>query len=163
MLYIAPPTQEFREQFSDLATRTEKIRPGLFLFEFVPFQRHTHLMSIDEIAAQITPLLIRKPLALVTGSLDIAKAVAQKRLNAQVIVSGLADPVGHGVVSSGTKQETDITGYSRFIMEIDEKRLSILREISPKSRRVGLLLDEHIKKQRVVGKRGVFEYVVDGL
>ena len=163
VLYVAPPTQEFREQFSDLATKTEKIRPGLFHFEFVPFQRHTHLMSIDDIANQITPLLIRKPLALVTGSLDIAKAVTQKKLNIQVIVSALADPVGHGVISSGTTQKVDITGYSRFIMEIDEKRLSILQEIAPRSRRVGLLLDEYIKQQRVVGKGGVFKYVVDGL
>ena len=163
VLYIAPPTREFREQFSDLAARANKARPGLFRFEFVEFQRHTHLMSSDEIAAQILPLLARKPLALVTRNLDIAKAVSNSKLPVQVVVGGLADPVGYGVVKSLTAQESDITGYSQFIMEMDEKKLSILRSIAPKSKRVGLLLDQYIKQQRIVGKGGEFKYTVDGL
>jgi putative ABC transport system substrate-binding protein len=161
--YLAPSTATFKEQMANLETKLRAKRPPAFRMEFVEFPASTHSMSFDALAALVQPLADKKPAAIVTPNLDIALAVVLNKIPVQMVVSGIADPVGRGVVKSFANQEVDITGHTRFVTNIDEKRLSLLKEIAPKVRRVGMLMDEFIKQQRLGRSQGKFQYDVDGI
>ena len=163
IFYLAPDNPQFRKQLADFEAKLRAKPLPPISVEFVPFRQFTHTRSLDELAAEIAPLAARKPLAIVTPNFDIAKAAIHRNIPVQMVVSGIADPVGHGVVVSLNDQAADVTGHTRFVSGIDEKRLSLLKEVNPKVKRVGLLLDKFIQEQRMVRHNGAFLYQFEGI
>jgi putative tryptophan/tyrosine transport system substrate-binding protein len=56
-----------------------------------------------------------------------------------IVMSNPADPVGEGMVASLARPGGNVTGLSGLAVELNTKRLEILKDIVPKLTRVGLL------------------------
>jgi putative tryptophan/tyrosine transport system substrate-binding protein len=161
--YLAPKRNDLLRHMQDIEAklRTRTDRP--FKMKFVEFRGQTQEMPLENTANILRELAKQKPLAIISPNLDMAKAAARYQVPVQVVVSSLADPIGHGVVSRLSQHSENITGYTFAVDQIDEKRMSLLKEIAPKTKRVGILIDSIIKQQRLVRNQGQFSYNVDGV
>jgi putative ABC transport system substrate-binding protein len=70
-------------------------------------------------------------------------ALAAKRATGTipVIITGVGDPVGQGVVASLARPGTNITGLSAAVTEIYPKRVQLLKELVPKAVRIAVLFN----------------------
>ena len=83
ILYLAPPTEAFKAQMARLQSKLVQKQQLDFRLEFIDFATQTHNMPMEAIVEIILPHINRKPLAIVTPNMDIARAVAQKNLPVQ--------------------------------------------------------------------------------
>jgi ABC-type uncharacterized transport system substrate-binding protein len=160
ILYVGPGLVPFREQFIRVENQLRNRVNAAFDMKFLEIPLNTHEMSDKNLNAIISSIAEARPFAIVTPNLDIAKLVVQKNTSIQVVVSTLADPVALGIVGSMADQRIDITGYSHHV-DLDEKRLSMLKDISPKSKRIGILLDRTIKTERMARSGGQLEFAIN--
>jgi ABC-type uncharacterized transport system substrate-binding protein len=58
-----------------------------------------------------------------------------------IIITGVGDPVGQGVVASLARPGKNVTGLSAAVTEIYPKRVQLLRELVPKASRVAVLFN----------------------
>jgi putative ABC transport system substrate-binding protein len=58
-----------------------------------------------------------------------------------VVITGVGDPVGQGVVASLARPGMNITGLSAAVTDIYPKRVQLLRELVPKAARIGVLFN----------------------
>ena len=58
-----------------------------------------------------------------------------------VVMSAVADPVGPGLVASLEKPGGNVTGLATLSRDLTSQRLSLLKELVPKARRVGQLVN----------------------
>ena len=58
-----------------------------------------------------------------------------------VVITGLADPVGQGIVASLARPGGNITGVSAIVTELYAKRVELLRELLPKASRIAALFN----------------------
>lgn len=58
-----------------------------------------------------------------------------------IVLTGTTDPVAAGIVSSLARPEGNVTGLSLHNAELGGKRLELLRELLPKSRRIAMLIN----------------------
>jgi putative ABC transport system substrate-binding protein len=72
-----------------------------------------------------------------------AAALAAKRATATipVVMGSAGDPVSAGIVRTLTKPGGNVTGLSSLALELESKRLELLREIVPRIARVGVFWD----------------------
>jgi len=82
-------------------------------------------LKVDLIVTRGTPALAAKH---ATGTIP-------------VVITGLADPVGQGVVASLAHPGGNITGVSAIVTEIYAKRVELLRELVPRAARIAALLN----------------------
>jgi putative ABC transport system substrate-binding protein len=70
-------------------------------------------------------------------------ALAAKNATATipVVITGLADPVGQGIVASLAHPGGNITGVSAIVTELYAKRVELLRELLPGAARIAALLN----------------------
>ncbi len=52
-----------------------------------------------------------------------------------VIITGVGDPVGQGIVASLARPDANITGLSAAVTQIYPKRVQLLKELAPKATR----------------------------
>ena len=91
---------------------------------------------LPELAAELVRLKV--DLIVVTGT---PSALAAKSATATIpiVVTSATDPVGTGLVTSLGRPGGNITGLSSLSIELNTKRLEILKDAVPKLARVGLL------------------------
>ena len=84
--------------------------------------------------------LVRSQVDLIVTHGTVA-GTAAKRANTSipVVVAGVGDFVGAGIVGNLARPEANITGLSLLATEISEKRMELLRETLPKLARVALI------------------------
>jgi putative ABC transport system substrate-binding protein len=58
-----------------------------------------------------------------------------------VVITGVGDPVGQGVVASLARPGTNVTGLSAAVTAIYPKRVQLLRELVPRAARVAVLFN----------------------
>lgn len=58
-----------------------------------------------------------------------------------VVMSAVADPIGQGLVASMEKPGGNVTGLATLARDLTSQRLALLRELVPKARRVGQLVN----------------------
>ena len=70
-----------------------------------------------------------------------AAAVAAKRVTSEmpVVFATVADPIGAGLVASLARPGGNMTGATTINAELDEKRLDLLRQLSPRASRIAIL------------------------
>jgi putative ABC transport system substrate-binding protein len=70
-------------------------------------------------------------------------ALAAKRATATipVVITGVGDPVGQGIVASLARPGANITGLSAAVTEIFPKRVQLLRELVPRAARIAALFN----------------------
>jgi len=98
----------------------------------------------DAVAVQ---LVNAAPDAIVTFGPPAGHA-AQHATKSIPIVAFTDDPVEAGLVASASRPGGNTTGVGIFSVQLDVKRLEILREIVPKARRIGILAGSDIRSAR---------------
>jgi len=58
-----------------------------------------------------------------------------------VVITGVGDPVGQGIIISLARPGGNITGLSATVTEIYPKRVELLRELVPKATRIAALFN----------------------
>jgi putative ABC transport system substrate-binding protein len=71
-----------------------------------------------------------------------------------IVVPAAADPVAEGLVQSLARPGGNVTGLSIISSDINAKRLQVLKELLPKARRVGLLVDPVNPDAAVIATQG---------
>jgi ABC-type uncharacterized transport system substrate-binding protein len=161
LIYFAAPREpRFEIQMQRLTERIKKKAVRKFKMEFIELPKYTHEVKDGKLVALVKALAQQRPLAILTPSMDIAIIAVEQKVDVQVVVSGLADPVAIGISNGASNPDSDITGYS-YHVELDEKRLAILKEVSPASKRIGILLDSVIKSMRMANNGGRLQYIVE--
>jgi putative ABC transport system substrate-binding protein len=92
---------------------------------------------LPELAAELVRLNV--DLIIVTGANG---AIAAKNATATIpiVMTSAADPVGAGLVASLARPGGNVTGFTALSVELNTKRLEMLKSAVPKLDRVGLLL-----------------------
>ena len=91
---------------------------------------------LPELAADLVRLKV--DLIVVTET-TVALAAKSATAFIPVVMTNVGDPVGAGVVASLARPEGNVTGFSSLTVELNTKRLEILKDAVPKLARVGLL------------------------
>jgi ABC-type uncharacterized transport system substrate-binding protein len=89
-----------------------------------------------ELAADLARLKV--DLIVVSG---VSAALAAKKVTTSIpiVMTNSTDPVAAGLVASLARPGGNVTGFSPFTVELNTKRLEILKDAVPKLGRVGLL------------------------
>ena len=95
----------------------------------------------DRFPGLATELVRLKVDLIVTRGTPAALAAKNATQAIPVIITGLADPVGQGVVASLARPGGNITGVSAIVTEIYSKRVELLRELAPRVSRIAAILN----------------------
>jgi putative ABC transport system substrate-binding protein len=92
---------------------------------------------------QITPVadeLVRiKVDVIFATSAPVIRAAKNATNTIPIVMPAASDPVGSGFITSLARPAGNITGMSAMILELDGKRLELLREVAPRVTRVAFL------------------------
>jgi putative tryptophan/tyrosine transport system substrate-binding protein len=98
----------------------------------------TDAKGSSERANQVALELVRgRPDILITHSLPAAQAVLRHTSKIPVIVMGLSDPVGLGLVAQDGPSGTNVTGVLDTISW--EKRIALIKQVDSQARRIGVI------------------------
>src|SRR5260370_28453018 len=76
---------------------------------------------------------------IVTWGTPAALAAKQATTTIPIVMGSIADPVSVGVVSNLARPEGNITGFSSQNVDLEVKRLELLKDLLPRLARVGVL------------------------
>ena len=85
---------------------------------------------------------------IVTATIDAARAAQQATKTIPIIIASSADPVASGLVTSLARPGGNVTGLTVMLEELGAKRLELLKEVAPKTRRVAILSNLIIESLR---------------
>jgi putative ABC transport system substrate-binding protein len=88
------------------------------------------------LAAELVSL---KPDLMVANGTVQVRAAKQATTTIPIVMTGVLDPVGRGLVSSLARPGGNVTGLTDTLAEMEGKRLQFLKEIAPKISRVAVL------------------------
>jgi putative tryptophan/tyrosine transport system substrate-binding protein len=94
------------------------------------------LERLPDLAAELVRLKVD---VIVTGGSAPALAAKKATVTIPIVFSTASDPVGDGLVSSLARPGGNITGLSIMALDLDNKRLELLKEAFPKVARVAFL------------------------
>jgi putative ABC transport system substrate-binding protein len=90
----------------------------------------------SELAAELVALKVD---VIITGNTQAAAAAQNKTMTIPIVVIGVADPVGSGLVASLARPGGNITGLANQIEIVSEKNFELLKESKPTIKRVGVM------------------------
>lgn len=93
----------------------------------------------DELDRAIAALLPLRPDVIVTVGSQGAWAAKRATSTIPIVMAVVADPVGQGLVTSLAKPGGNLTGNAILTEVVILKRLELLHELLPRSRRIGVL------------------------
>jgi putative ABC transport system substrate-binding protein len=96
---------------------------------------------VSEIALELVRLGVD---VIVTGSTLGVQALKRLTTTIPIVMAGTGDPVGTGLVLSLARPGGNVTGLSALSQDLSTKRLELLKEISPRVRRVAVLWNPDI-------------------
>ena len=87
--------------------------------------------------------LVRHRVAVIVASGGPASAVAAKDATATIpiVFTAVSDPVKSGLVASMNRPGANVTGVAALTIELDAKRLELLRELVPAARVIAALVN----------------------
>jgi putative ABC transport system substrate-binding protein len=93
---------------------------------------------LAELAAELVRLKVD---VLVTPGTPASRAAQKATATIPIVMIGVGDPVGSGLVRSLARPGGNTTGLSVFIAEVGPKYLELLRSVIPRLTHVGILLN----------------------
>jgi len=130
-----PPPVEFEHEFDSLRELGWTEGKNLLIERRYANGRAELLRPFAEELVQLKVELI------VVNGTAAALAARSATTTMPIILWGAGDPVGTGLVATLARPGGNITGMSIEATELDAKRLSLLRELIPSARRVGVLVN----------------------
>ncbi len=85
--------------------------------------------------------LVERKVEVIFGWADAARAAARATRSIPVVFTAIADPVIDGLVQSLAHPGGNVTGFSNQGLELDAKRLELLKAAVPSARRVAVLAE----------------------
>jgi putative ABC transport system substrate-binding protein len=90
--------------------------------------------------AELAAELVRVKLdVIVVAATSPALAAKKATSTIPIVMAGVGDPVGQGIIASLARPGGNITGLASLAAELSGKRLEVLKEVVPRSTRVGVL------------------------
>jgi putative ABC transport system substrate-binding protein len=129
--YGAPNIQAFREGLREL---------GYVEGKNIMIEYRIAEGKSDRYFQLATELVNLKVDLIVTASTPAIQAVQNVTSTIPIVMAAAADPVRTGLIASLANPGRNITGLSMRSPEISGKRLALIKEIAPKTQRVGILL-----------------------
>jgi ABC-type uncharacterized transport system substrate-binding protein len=93
----------------------------------------------DQLANLAAEIVRIKPDVIVVPGTGEAWAAKKATSTIPIVMAAVGDPVGQGLIASLAQPRGNITGLASLAAELGGKRLEILKEVMPKSTRVGVL------------------------
>jgi putative tryptophan/tyrosine transport system substrate-binding protein len=89
--------------------------------------------------------LVRHPVAVIVASGGPVSALAAKGATATIpiVFTAVSDPIGSGLVESMNRPGGNTTGVAALTIELDAKRLELLREIAPAAASIAALVNPY--------------------
>ena len=87
----------------------------------------------------IADLIQLKVDIIVSSSTPAVRAAKESTRTIPIVMAGLTDPVGAGLISSLARPGGNITGLTNIFTELSAKRLELLKEVAPRVSRVAIL------------------------
>jgi putative ABC transport system substrate-binding protein len=91
---------------------------------------------LPELAADLVRLKVDVIVGTSTGTVLAAKSAT---ISIPIVMTSVADPVGAGLIASLARPGGNVTGLSGLVVELNTKRLEILKDAVPRLVRAGLL------------------------
>ena len=91
---------------------------------------------VPELAADLVRLKVD---LIVVSGITAALAAKKATTTIPIVMTSVVDPVGAGLVASLARPGGNVTGFSGLGVELNTKRLEILKDAVPKLARIGLL------------------------
>jgi putative tryptophan/tyrosine transport system substrate-binding protein len=95
----------------------------------------------DRLPALAADLVRRRVAVIATGTASAAIAAKAATATIPIVIPITADPVKAGLVESFNRPGGNVTGIALLTVELDAKRIELLREIAPKAEIIGALMD----------------------
>jgi putative tryptophan/tyrosine transport system substrate-binding protein len=93
-----------------------------------------------ELLPELAADLVRLKVDLIVGTSGPSALAAKRAISTiPIVMANVGDPVGAGLVASLARPGGNVTGLSGLAVELNTKRLEILKDAVPKLVRVGLL------------------------
>ena len=87
-------------------------------------------------AALAFELLERKSSVIIVTTIAAARAAQQVTPATQLIMTGLIDPVGAGLIASLARPGNNSTGVSNMIQDMSAKGLELIRKVAPNAKSI---------------------------
>jgi len=98
--------------------------------------------GVDELFPNLAAELVRLNVDLiVTRGTPAALAAKNATATIPVIMVGIGDPVGQGIVASLARPGGNVTGLSAIVTDLYAKRVQLLRELIPGAKRIAALFN----------------------
>ncbi len=95
----------------------------------------------DRLPALAAELVAARPDVIVAINTPGARAAIQATQHIPIVISLVGDPIGTGLVSNLARPGGNVTGISTMTGELASKRLSILKELVPGTKRIAVLFN----------------------
>jgi len=134
------------ETLSGQASRVEALRTGLRELGYVEGETiQVEMRAADgdyaRLPALAAQLVERKVDLIVTFGVKAAVAAKNATQTIPLVIPATADPVASGLVKSLARPEGNITGSAIFGLELNAKRLALLKEVVPRIARVAIMVN----------------------
>jgi putative ABC transport system substrate-binding protein len=94
------------------------------------------LDRLPDIMAELVALGVD---AIVASSVQATAAARWATRTIPIVMSGVPDPAGSGLIASLARPGANVTGVSTTAADLSPKRLELLRELLPDARRIGII------------------------
>jgi putative ABC transport system substrate-binding protein len=101
-------------------------------------------------AALAFELLERKSSVMIVTTIAAARAAQQVAPATPIVMTGLIDPVGAGLIASLARPGNNTTGISNMIQDMSAKGLELIREVAPTAKTVAALFNPNNPGSRLI-------------
>jgi putative tryptophan/tyrosine transport system substrate-binding protein len=101
-------------------------------------------------AALAVELVERKSSVIIVTTIAAARAAQQVAPATPLIMTGLIDPVGAGLIASLARPGNNTTGISNMIQDMSAKGLELIREVVPTAKRIAVLFNPNNPGSRLI-------------
>lgn len=101
-------------------------------------------------AALAFELVERKSSVIVATTIAAARAAQQVAPGTPIVMTGLIDPVGAGLIASLARSGNNTTGISNMIQDMSAKGLELIREIVPTAKTIAVLFNPNNPGSRLI-------------
>src|SRR5262245_14199176 len=95
----------------------------------------------ERIKTYAAELVRASPDVIVGTNTPVAMALRQATQSIPIVFVGVTDPIGNGLVSNYAQPEGNFTGFANFEKSMGGKWIELLKEIAPRTARVGVVFN----------------------